>query len=147
MADVEAEVEVRKTRSAKAPAGGAETILLVEDEQSLRALIRRLLVGNGYTILEAVGPEEGLEIARQHSGPIHLLLTDVVMPKMSGSDLAARIVALRPETRVIFMSGYTDDAVVRHGLVGEGLNFLQKPFTPDALALKVRQVLAASESA
>jgi two-component system cell cycle sensor histidine kinase/response regulator CckA len=143
---VEAELEVRRSGIAKAPAGGAETVLLVEDEQSVRALIRRLLAGNGYTVLEAGGAGEALETARRHSGRIHLLLTDVVMPEMSGSDLAAGFVALRPEGRVIFMSGYTDDAVVRHGLVGEGLNFLQKPFTPDALALKVREVLDAAES-
>ena len=143
---VAADLEVRKTEIAKAPAGGAETVLLVEDEESVRALIRRLLAGNGYTVLEAGGAKEALEIARRHSGPIHLLLTDVVMPETSGSDLAAGIVALRPEARVIFMSGYTDDAVVRHGLVGEGLNFLQKPFTPETLAHKVREVLDAAES-
>ena len=125
---------------------GTENVLLVEDDQSVRTLTRILLETNGYTVLDAGGIEEALKIVRDHSGPIQLLLTDVVMPEMGGSDLAARVLALRPETRVIYMSGYTDDVVVRHGLVAEGLSFLQKPFTPEALARKVREVLDAAGS-
>ena len=143
---VAAELEVRKIGIAKAPAGGAETILLVEDEQSVRALIRKLLVRNGYTVLDAGGGQEALETALRHTGPIDLLLTDVVMPEMGGSELAGRIRSLRSEIKVLFISGYTDDVIVRQGLVAEALSFLQKPFTPNALALKVRQVLDAPES-
>jgi CheY-like chemotaxis protein len=122
-------------------AGGSETVLLVEDEPSVRALSRRILESHGYTVLEASGPEQPLEAARRHEGQIHLLLTDVVMPEMGGSELASRLAELCPNARVLFMSGYTDDAVVRQGLIAKGSHFLQKPFTPETLARKVREVL------
>jgi len=120
---------------------GSETILLVEDDETMRALTRRLLVARGHTVLLASQGEEALRLAQRHDGRIHLLVTDVVMPGMSGRDLADRIVALLPGTKVLYLSGYTDDAIVRHGVLEPGVAFLQKPFTADALARKVREVL------
>ncbi len=118
-----------------------ETILLVEDALRVRAVVREILEMNGYNVLEARHGVEALEINDRHRGPIHLMLTDVVMPQMSGRELAQRLQPLRPDMRVLYMSGYTDDAIVRHGVLGAGMAFLSKPFTPDALALKVREVL------
>jgi YesN/AraC family two-component response regulator len=92
-------------------------------------------------VLEAPSAEAALDIAARYSGAIHLLLTDVIMPGLSGRELATRLADVRPEARVIFMSGYTDDAVTRHGVLEPGLAYLQKPFTPDALGQKVREVL------
>jgi two-component system, cell cycle sensor histidine kinase and response regulator CckA len=96
---------------------------------------------SGYVVLEARQGAEALEISHRHAGAIHLLVTDVVMPQMSGRELAQRLATLRPEMKVLYMSGYTDDAIVRHGVLASGIAFLSKPFTPDALALKVREVL------
>jgi signal transduction histidine kinase len=123
------------------PTRGHETILLVEDELAVRDLARDVLCAHGYTVLEAQHGREALLISELHSGPIHLLLTDVVMPEMSGRELANRLAPLRPTMPVIYMSGYTDTAVVHHGVLDPGTTFLQKPFTPDALARKIRQVL------
>jgi signal transduction histidine kinase len=123
------------------PAWGHETILLVEDEQAVRDLARDVLQAQGYTVLEAKHGRDALLISELYSRPIHLLLTDVVMPEMSGRELANRLAPLRPEMPVIYMSGYTDAAVVHHGVLDPGTIFLQKPFTPDALARKIRQVL------
>lgn len=120
---------------------GQETILLVEDETSVRELSRMILTQNGYTILEAGSGAEALQISEQHSGPIHLLLTDVVMPGMNGRELANRLVLRYPQMKVLFMSGYTDNAIVHHGVLDSDATFLQKPFTPKALANRVRQVL------
>jgi PAS domain S-box-containing protein len=119
----------------------AETILLVEDALRVRAVVREILEMNGYNILEARHGVEALEISERHRGPIHLMVTDVVMPQMSGRELAQRLQPVRPDMKVLYMSGYTDDAIVRHGVLGAGIAFLSKPFTPDALALKVREVL------
>jgi len=127
--------------AAKFSTRGTETILLVEDDQAVRALTRRLLEEKGYKVLEASGSQEAIATVGSAEHPIDLLLTDVVMPEMGGSDLASRLVTLRPGIKVLYMSGYTDDAVVRHGLVAEGARFLQKPFTPDVLARKLREVL------
>jgi DNA-binding response OmpR family regulator len=120
---------------------GAETVLLVEDAARVREVVREILEMSGYRILEARHGAEALEISQRHDGPIHLMVTDVVMPQMSGRELAQRLLPLRPEMRVLYMSGYTDDAIVRLGVLEAGTAFLSKPFTPDALAAKVREVL------
>jgi signal transduction histidine kinase/CheY-like chemotaxis protein len=122
---------------------GTETILLVEDEESVRELVRKVLEKNGYTILEARHGENAIEICGRHKAEIHLLVTDVVMPRMSGRELAEKLMISHPKLKVLYLSGYTDDAVVRHGVLESMTAFLQKPFTPDALARKVRDVLDA----
>lgn len=123
------------------PAHGTETILLTEDEPGVRALARHVLQLHGYTVLEASQGDKALEIAEEYRGTIHLLVTDVVMPVMSGRQVAERLADIRPGTKILFLSGYTDDAVVRHGVLEAQVAFLQKPFTPGALAQKVREVL------
>lgn len=120
---------------------GAETVLVAEDEEAIRGLVRLALQSHGYTVLEASDGEEALRIGLEHPGPVHLLLTDVVMPKMSGRQLADILTAARPEIKVLYVSGYTDDAVVRHGVLESGTPFLQKPFTPVVLTRKMREVL------
>ncbi len=120
---------------------GTETILLAEDDPILRPLARALLEKSGYAVLEGEDAESALAAARAHTGPIHLLVADVVMPGPSGRELARRLAVFRPETKVLYVSGYTDDAIVHHGILEPGLNFLQKPFTPPVLARKVRDVL------
>jgi PAS domain S-box-containing protein len=120
---------------------GSETVLLVEDEESLRNIVRECLEANGYTVIEARHAPHALEIVEAHSAPIHLLITDVVMPGMSGRELVSRVATSHAETRVLYMSGYTDDAVVLHGVLAADVAFLQKPFTEQALARKVREVL------
>ena len=122
---------------------GTETILLVEDEERVRRLARTILAGHGYSVLEAPNGAEALRISEQHGGAIHLLVTDVVMPEMSGRELASRLIAKNPDMKVLFVSGYTDDTVLRYGVVQAGIPFLQKPFTPSTLARKVREVLDA----
>ncbi len=119
-----------------------ETVLLVEDETSIRQLMRRMLAEQGYTMLEARNGIEALEVAEAHPTPIHLLLTDVVMPAMDGFTLAARLQALRSETRVLLLSGHAQDsAKVRDGLEQLRHAFLLKPFTQDALRKKIRAVI------
>ncbi|HEU5260212.1 MAG TPA: response regulator [Gemmatimonadales bacterium] len=120
---------------------GTETVLVVEDAAAVRAVTRQVLERQGYTILEAPNGAAALHLAATHHGPIHLLLTDVVMPALSGRPLAERLTQLRPETRVLYTSGYTDDSIVRHGILEPGIAYLQKPFTPASLARKVRDVL------
>jgi signal transduction histidine kinase len=124
---------------------GTETILLVEDEAGVRKLSLTVLEAQGYVVLEAASGDMALKVARSEAAPIHLVVTDVVMPGMSGRELWDRLRVLRPETRVLFMSGYTDDAIARHGVLEPGLAFLPKPFTPFSLAQKVREVLDAGE--
>jgi two-component system, cell cycle sensor histidine kinase and response regulator CckA len=120
---------------------GAESILLVEDEEMVRLLLREVLQRSGYKILEARRGDEGLRIAEQTREPIHLLVTDVIMPQMGGAELARRLASGHPETQVLFMSGYTDGALSHDEVFPEDAAFLQKPFTPDVLARKVREVL------
>jgi two-component system, cell cycle sensor histidine kinase and response regulator CckA len=122
---------------------GSETILLVEDEAQVRAVARGILERQGYVVIEAANGAEALRSCEEHGGAIDLLLTDVVMPEMSGPELARHLEAERPLMKILCMSGYTDDAVVRHGALGAGIAFIQKPFTPDTLARKVREVLDA----
>ncbi len=122
---------------------GSETILLVEDEEGVRDLARDILQANGYTVLGASYGAEAVQLCKRHAGPIHLLLTDVVMPHMSGRQLAERLAPLYPEMKILYMSGYTDNAVVHHGVLDPGTAYLQKPFSPGSLARKVREVLDA----
>lgn len=122
---------------------GTQTVLLVEDEEAVRELVRDILELQGYTVLGAHEGGEALQLCEQYDGPIHLIITDVVMPGMTGRELVEHVSSMRPETSVLYMSGYTDDAIVRHGVLEPGTNFLQKPFTPDALARKVHAVLSA----
>jgi len=123
---------------------GSETVLLVEDYEIVEDLIRQVLEGHGYTVVSAKNGEEALELATRHAGPIDLLLTDLVMPKMGGRELAGRLASLHPETKVLHMSGYADADNPEHGAIVAGAAFIAKPFSPDALALKVREVLEAS---
>jgi CheY-like chemotaxis protein len=122
---------------------GSETILLVEDEEPLRKLVRHSLESSGYTIIEARHSAHALDVIERGGVSIHLLMTDVIMPGLSGRELAERVAALRPQIKVLYMSGYTDDAVVRHGVLEESMAFLQKPFTGEALLRRVRAVLDA----
>jgi CheY-like chemotaxis protein len=122
-----------------------ETILLVEDEDSVRHLARRVLESQGYTVLEAINGDDALRMAADYGGVIDLLLSDVVMPELGGRLLAERLIATRPETEVLFVSGYTDDEILRRGLLERGQRLLQKPFTATALAHEVRTVLDAKK--
>ncbi len=120
---------------------GTETILLVEDEEAVRELLREVLEADGYSVLLTSGGEEALQLCRSYKKEIHLMLTDVVMPGMNGRELGEHAAALRPEMKVLYMSGYTDEAITHHGVLDAGVAFLEKPFTPDSVARKVREVL------
>jgi PAS domain S-box-containing protein len=120
---------------------GTETIFLVEDEDLVRALTRQILEMCGYTVFEARNGVEAMTMCEARDCKFDLLMTDVVMPEMGGRELAAKFAQVHPQMRVLFTSGYTDDAIIRHGVIEAGTNFIQKPFTPDALALKIREVL------
>ncbi len=124
---------------------GLETILLIEDDEPLRKLALSILRHGGYHVLEASDREKAIQICGQHQGPIHLMLTDVVMPGISGQEVAQRLAATRPDMKALFMSGYTDDTVIRHGVLNQNMAFLQKPFTTHGLLRKVREVLDASQ--
>jgi CheY-like chemotaxis protein len=124
------------------PLQGSETILLVEDEEAVRKLARTILQKYGYKVLEAPNGEEAIRIVQgQNGNPIHLMVTDVVMPRMSGRQLADRLASLWPGMKILYMSGYTDNAIVHHGVLEPGIAYIQKPFTPDGLASKVREIL------
>ncbi len=120
---------------------GSETILLVEDEKGVRDLAREYLTEAGYIVLEAENAEQALRVARESTAKIDLLFTDVVMAGISGRQLAEQMQQLRPGLRVLYMSGYTDEAIVHHGILGRGMALLQKPFTLNSLALKIRETL------
>jgi CheY-like chemotaxis protein len=120
---------------------GTETILLVEDEETVRALTRKVLERKGYTVLDARHGKDALLIFQRHRGAIQLLLTDMVMPEMGGRELAEHLMGMDERMRVLYMSGYTDDAVARRGLTAPEAALLQKPFTADGLARAVRQAL------
>jgi len=121
--------------------GGSETVLLVEDEDVVRSLAQKILEQSGYKVLAASRGAEAIRLCRQRTEPIHLLLTDVVMPETSGKEVADRVTEVLPGLRVLFMSGYTDEAIVHHGVLDTNIEFIQKPFTPAALVRKVREVL------
>ena len=121
--------------------GGSETILLVEDEDVVRGLARRILEQAGYSVVEAARADEALRFWAEHAAEIDLLLTDVVMPEMSGKELADKLKAQSPELKMLFMSGYTDEAIVHHGVLDSNVELIQKPFTPGGLIKKVRDVL------
>ena len=125
------------------PPGGRETVLLVEDEPMVRELVREILAGKGYPVLEASNGTEAILLCDGHPGPVHLLLTDVVMPGMSGKELARRLVKSRPEMKVIFMSGYAEEVIADQGVLDAGTAFIKKPFSPGVLARKIREVLDA----
>jgi len=120
---------------------GTETVLLVEDDSQVRTLAHTILRRHGYHVIEAASGDEALSLSERHDGPIHLVLTDVIMPRMSGRELAERIAELRPEARILFMSGYTDDAIVHHGVLSSEMSFVQKPILPGPLLAKIREVL------
>ncbi len=122
--------------------GGAETILFVEDEESLRKMAGKILKGYGYSVIEAKNGMEALEIVNKEDHPeIDLLVTDVVMPKMGGKELSEKLFEEYPKLKVLYISGYTDNAIAHHGMLDEGVSFLQKPFSPNELAQKIREVL------
>jgi CheY-like chemotaxis protein len=135
------EVQIRPAKSAPELLAGTETVLLVEDEQSVRKLTRSLLEESGYTVLEAENGAHAVEIAKQHHGPIHLLLTDVVMPGMNGPAVADKILPIHSETKVLYVSGYSSSFGTQTGLVPAGANLFQKPFSRAALLRKVRNLL------
>jgi len=121
---------------------GSETVLLVEDEDGVRQLAREYLESSGYTVIEAEDGHTAMELAKMHTGPIHLLMTDVVMPGISGRELAERVEQMRPGIKVLYMSGYTDQAVVHQGILEADAVLLQKPFTLATLAEKLREILS-----
>jgi CheY-like chemotaxis protein len=134
-------VEEQPVREADTAAGGIETILLVEDSDSLRELGREILEEHGYKVIEASSGTAALEALAHHAGSLDLILTDLVMSGMSGRELADEVTRMRPGTKVLFMSGYTDDALGHHGVLEAGTAFVEKPFSIDGLLRKVRDVL------
>ncbi|MBI4213699.1 MAG: response regulator [Chloroflexi bacterium] len=143
MAEGEPEAPASAPASGAALEPGDETVLLVEDQAGVRALAQEVLQASGYVVLPAKDGDEALRICESHTGPVHLLLTDVVMPGMSGPDLAAALAVQRPDLRVLYMSGYTSEAAHRHGVLEQSGAYLEKPFTPRQLASKVRETLDA----
>ncbi|HEY0005591.1 MAG TPA: PAS domain S-box protein [Pyrinomonadaceae bacterium] len=142
---VEEEVDnLQQSQHPQMNAQGTETLMLAEDDEMVRQIARRILEMSGYQVLEASNGPEALVLLEQYKQPIHLMLTDVIMPGMSGHDIAEQAARLRPEMIILYMSGYTKDAIVHHGVLNEGVNFIEKPFTPYGLASKVREVLDAS---
>lgn len=138
---VEGTTEKQVAPVANAAVGGSETVLLVEDEESVRQLVRDTLEAKGYKVVEAENGEAGLAAAAKHEGKIDLVITDVVMPGLGGRELVERLAKTRPETKVLYLSGYTEDAIISEGTIESGTAFLQKPFTLQNLSRKVREVL------
>ena len=128
------------------PAHGHETILLVEDESTILGMTVRMLEHLGYTVLAASSPEEAMRLIAEFAGEVHVLMTDVVMPGMNGRDLADRLLKDYPAMKCLFMSGYTGDIITNQGVLNEGMNFIQKPFSMKELATQVRQVLENKDS-
>jgi two-component system, cell cycle sensor histidine kinase and response regulator CckA len=136
-------VETKKEGASGSAPRGRETVLVVEDEEAVRVLVRSILEENAYTVLTASDGVEAQKVGRSHKTPIHLIVTDVVMPKMGGREAAETLAPHLPGVKVLYMSGYTDESIVHHGVLESGIPFLEKPFTPDALLRKVRQTLDA----
>ena len=140
----------RESPAAKQPTAvlleGTETILIVEDRDTVRKLVQRVLRKAGYTVLEASDGDQALRVCEGHAGPVHAVLTDVVMPTMGGRKLVDSLSAIRPGVKVLYMSGYTDNAIVHHGVLDPGVNYIQKPFMPEVLLAKLREVLDAGSS-
>jgi len=130
-----------KNDTAQPAARGHETILLVEDEPMILDITIKMLERQGYTVQAAATPGEAIRLAREHAGEIHLLMTDVVMPEMNGKALAKNLLSLYPNLKRLFMSGYTSDVIAHHGVLDEGVQFIQKPFSVQTLAVKVREML------
>ncbi len=138
-----AETSALSTRALELPRGN-ETILLVEDDAIVRDTTMKALKRLGYTVLHASNGNEAIGLAGQHRGRIHLLLTDVVMPGMNGRQLAERLVSIYPGMQILYSSGYTENMIAHHGVIEEGLSFIGKPYTPQVLAMKIREVLSAA---
>jgi CheY-like chemotaxis protein len=139
---VEGKRKPRSTQTRPAPEPGSETVLLVEDEPLVRRAASRILARSGYTVLEAGDPSEAIRICKENPEPIHVLLTDLVMPQMNGLDLARLLREIRSDLRVVFMSGYSEQTAMDDNLLQDGGVFLQKPFSPEALMQKIRETLA-----
>lgn len=137
----EVDVPVRKAVAPPTSFRGNETVLLVEDDTHVREFARRALTTYGYTVLEAADGMQALHLAQDYQSPIHVLVSDVIMPNLSGAELGEKILVFHPEVRILYVSGYSNDAVVRHGVAAGQLDFLEKPFTPSALAAKIRTLL------
>ena len=139
--EVEEKMDTAEVKTAPPKQGGSGVILLVEDETAVRLLIRKILELNGYTVLEADSGSKAISMCKEYKGVIHLLLTDSVMPRMSGEDLSKNVAVLRPEIKVLYVSGYADQHLSQQRILEPNIPFLQKPFTPAALASKVREIL------
>ena len=126
--------------------GGSETVLFAEDEDMILQLGKRMLENLGYQVLAANTPNKAIQLSKEYSGLIDLLITDIVMPEMNGKELAERIRYDRPELKILFIFGYTTNVIVHHGILKEGLNFIQKPFSKKELALKIRRVLTKNDN-
>ena len=120
---------------------GSETVLVVEDDTEVRRLIREILSARGYRVLESTKGEDAVRMVRSFADPVHLVVADVILPETSGPEVVRRVKEWKPGIRALYISGYTHDAVLRHGLMESGVTFLSKPFLPEALARKVREVL------